>query len=39
MPGGALSVEIDDVSDVRLSGGVVKVADGRIDPECLRGAG
>ena len=38
MPGGALRVEIDDAFAVRLTGGVVKIADGRIDPECLRGA-
>ena len=37
MRGGALRVEIDDAFTVRLTGAVVKVADGRIDPECLRG--
>jgi diaminopimelate epimerase len=38
MPGGALTVEIHDDFAVRLRGPVVKVADGRIDAECLDGA-
>jgi diaminopimelate epimerase len=35
MPGGQLSVEIDDAYDVTQTGPVARVAEGEIDPECL----
>jgi diaminopimelate epimerase len=35
MPGGALNIEIHDDYEVRMTGQVVKVAEGHIDPECL----
>jgi diaminopimelate epimerase len=39
MPGGELAIEIDPTYSVRMTGPVVRVADGRVSPEAFEGAG
>jgi diaminopimelate epimerase len=36
MPGGQLAIEVDDAFRVRMTGPVVRVAEGRLFPEALR---